>query len=222
MPLAGTYDVALTVTDNRGGTDIATASVTVAAATVFAQDDFGRNVANGWGAADVGGTWSLGGPATRWSVSGGQGRVSLNPGNGYTAYLPSVSSATTEVAATLTTDKVPTGGGQYVSVLGRRVSATADYRAKIRMAANGQVAVWVTRNQGATETVLTSATLAGVSYAAGDQLEGATPGDRRLADHPAREDLEVHRDRADGVEPRRRRTARQGCSLPGRWACTPT
>ncbi|GAA2737171.1 PKD domain-containing protein [Pedococcus aerophilus] len=178
---AGTYSVSLTVTDNSGATNTKVDPVTVAAPLLYARDDFGRTLASGWGTADVGGAWTLGGPAARWSVAGGQGRVSLNVGDGYTAFLPSVSSTTTEVAATVTTDKVPTGGGQYVSLLGRRVSATVDYRAKVRMAANGQVAVWLTRNQSGAETILTSATLAGVTYAAGDQLKvrlqvnGTTP-----------------------------------------------
>jgi PKD repeat protein len=183
---AGTYTVTLTVTDNAGGTDTETASVTVAAATVFAQDDFGRTVANGWGTADVGGPWTIGGPVTRWSVSGGMGRVSLNAGDGYTAYQSSVSSTTTEAAVLVTTDKAPTGGGQYVSVIGRRVSATVDYRAKVRMAAGGAVAVWLTRNQSGAETVLSSATLAGVNYAVGDslrvrlQVTGAAPTTLRV------------------------------------------
>src|SRR4029079_11666206 len=116
----------------------------------------GRTVANGWGSADVGGPWTLGGLASRWSVSGGTGKVSLNVGDGYNAYLPSVSSTGTEVKTLVTTDKVPTGGGQYVSVLGRRVSSTVDYRAKVRMAAGGAVAVWLTRNQSGAETVLSS------------------------------------------------------------------
>jgi hypothetical protein len=38
------------------------------------------------------------------------------------------------------------------------------------MAAGGAVAVWLTRNQSGAETVLTSATLAGVNYGAGDSL----------------------------------------------------
>jgi PKD repeat protein len=167
---AGDYTVTLTVTDNRGGTDTATATVSVAAPTVFARDDFGRTVANGWGTADVGGAWTLGGAASAWSVSGGMGRLSLNTGQGYTAYQSSVNSSSTEVAGVVTSDKAPTGGGQYVSIIGRRVSATADYRAKFRMAAGGAVAVWLTRNASGAETVLSSATLAGVSYQAGDQL----------------------------------------------------
>ncbi|WP_200961305.1 LamG domain-containing protein [Phycicoccus sp. Soil802] len=167
---AGTYTVILTVTDNLGGTDTESASVTVTAPTVFARDDFGRTVTGGWGTADVGGAWTIGGPTTRWSVGGGTGKVSLNAGDGYTAYLPSVSSTGTEVKTLVTTDKVPTGGGQYVSVIGRRVSSTVDYRAKVRMAAGGAVAVWLTRNQSGAETVLSSATLAGVSYNAGDSL----------------------------------------------------
>ncbi|SDP38037.1 PKD repeat-containing protein [Pedococcus dokdonensis] len=167
---AGTYTVTLTVTDNQGGTDTETASVTVAAATVFARDDFGRTVASGWGTADVGGPWTLGGLASRWSVSAGTGKVSLNAGDGFNGYLPSISSTSTEAKVLITTDKVPTGGGQYVSVIGRRVSSTVDYRAKVRMAAGGAVAVWLTRNSSGTETVLTSATLAGVNYGAGDAL----------------------------------------------------
>ncbi|WP_235529248.1 PKD domain-containing protein [Phycicoccus sp. Root101] len=171
---AGTFTVTLTVTDNGGGTATKSAAVTVAAPTVFAQDDFARTMATGWGTADLGGAWTLGGPATRWSVSGGQGKLSLNAGDGYTAYLSSVASSTTEVSALVTTDKAPTGGGQYVSLIGRRVSASVDYRAKVRMASNGQVTLWLVRNTGGTETLISSSTISGLAYAAGDQLRVRT------------------------------------------------
>lgn len=71
----------------------------------------------------------------------------------------------------MTTDKAPTGGGQYVSLLGRRVSSTQDYRAKVRFASTGAVAVWLTRNEGATETVLTSVTVPGLTFAAGNPMQ---------------------------------------------------
>ena len=153
---------------------------------ILAQDTFGRTVTGGWGTADTGGAWTLGGQAARWSVSGEQGRVSLNAGDGYTAALSSVSSTDNELRVTVTTDKVPTGGGQYISVIGRRVTTTADYRAKIRFAAGGAVAVWLTRNEAGTETVLTSATIAGLTYTAGDvmnvklQTYGASPTTMRV------------------------------------------
>ena len=167
---AGTYAVTLTVTDDKGATGTSSTPVTVAANPFLAADDFGRSVANGWGSADTGGAWSIGGLASRWSVSAGLGRLSLNAGDGYTAYLPSVSTSSSDASVLVTTDKVPTGGGQYVSVVGRRISGTSDYRAKVRMASTGAVAVWLTRNEGAVETVLTSLTVPGITYAAGDKL----------------------------------------------------
>ena len=159
------------MTDDDGATDTETAVVEATAPTVFARDDFGRTVANGWGTADLGGAWTIGARPSAWSVSGGTGRVSLNAGQGYTAYQAGVSSSTTEVAGSIASDKAPTGGGQYVSIIGRRVSATADYRAKVQMRAGGAVGVWLIRNPSGTETVLTSATLAGVNYAVGDRLQ---------------------------------------------------
>ncbi|KQZ90331.1 hypothetical protein ASD62_14575 [Phycicoccus sp. Root563] len=167
---SGTYTVALTVTDDQGATATTSRAVTVTAALALAADAFERTLATGWGTADVGGAWTLGGTASRWSVSAGTGRVSLNAGDGYTAALASVSSTDNEFRTTVTTDKVPTGGGQYVSLIGRRVSSTLDYRAKVRFASTGAVAVWLTRNESATETVLTSVTVPGLTFAAGDKM----------------------------------------------------
>jgi PKD repeat protein len=167
----GTFTITLTVTDNGGATDSTTRSVTVTD-PVLASDDFSRTVANGWGSADVGGAWTVGGTASRWSVASGRGLVSLNAGNGYTAALGSVSTTSSDVSLSVAGDKAPTGGGQYVSVLARRVSSTVDYRAKLQLGSTGTVSLWVSRMSGGTETTFSGGgVVSGLTYAVGDRLE---------------------------------------------------
>jgi len=129
-------------------------------------------LATGWGTADVGGAWTLSGTADRWSVGAGTGRLSLNAGNGYTASLASVSTTSADVSLSLGIDKPATGGGQYVSVIGRRINATNDYRAKVQVTATGAVNLWLARTVGGTETLLPGGgVVSGLSYAVGDRLE---------------------------------------------------
>ncbi len=167
--LPGTYDVELTVTDDDGLTDTVTHQVTVTAPAVFAKDGFGRTATSGWGTADQGGTWSISAGASRYSVAEGVGKVQLNAGNGYTAYLNDVSSVDTEVKVAVTLDKVATGGGQYVSVIGRK-HANADYRAKLRVGVNGVVTIWLVKTVNGTETIIATNTIAGLTYNPGDEL----------------------------------------------------
>ena len=67
------------------------------------------------------------GTASAFSVSGGAGLMRLTSG-GQTlgATLGSVSSTSTDLTLTAAYDKAQTGGGTYLSVLGRRVSASSD------------------------------------------------------------------------------------------------
>ncbi|MFZ1286059.1 MAG: PKD domain-containing protein [Candidatus Phosphoribacter sp.] len=167
---AGSYQVTLTVTDGAGAEASSTVTLTVTANPVFATDAFERTVSGGWGTADLGGAWTVSGTTSRYTVVGGQGRVSIAAGTGALSSLTSMSSTSTEVSAVVTSDKAPTGGGQFVSVIGRQVSPNNDYRAKIRMAAGGVTSVWLAKTENGAETLLSSANLAGVSYVAGDRL----------------------------------------------------
>jgi len=166
----GSFSVKLTVTDNRNGTDSVTKTVTVVAPGPLAKDDFGRTVTGGWGSADTGGAWSLTSGASKFSVSGGTGKVTLAAGQGYTASLPSVSSADTDLTVSVGIDQAATGGGQYVSAIGRLVSTGNDYRAKVRVLSTG-VTVYLARTVGGTETVLSTTTVSGLTVSPGEVLQ---------------------------------------------------
>ncbi len=188
-----TYTVSLIVTDNDGEpSDPFTQDVTVAAGpgpVVFAADEFDRNVPSGWGNADIGGAWTTSGSGANYSVSGGAGQiVHGTSGSGRNAYLNSVSSANSDLTAQITVDKAATGGGTYVSVIGRRVTspATAEYRMKLRYLSTGSMQAFLIRFSGGAETTLaTVAPIPGLSVNAGDtlnvrfQVEGTDTTDLR-------------------------------------------
>ncbi len=167
---AGTYAVTLTVTDDDGVTDTVTREVTVTAPTVFGRDAFGRSAAGGWGSADLGGAWTIPTGASRYSVAGGVGRVSLTAGAGTTANLGSVSATNVETRVAVSFDKAATGSGQYASVIGRSVGASGSYQAKLRVLATGAVSLTLVKVSGGTETTLSTTTVPGMSYTAGDTL----------------------------------------------------
>jgi PKD repeat protein len=166
---AGTYPVTLTVTDNQMATAAVTHDVTVTAApsvNLLAQDTFTRTVAGGWGAAETGGTWGLTGSAASFAVSGGTGRITVGAGSTRTAALGAVSSSDADIQTTLSFDTVPTGGGGYANVVGRQVGSSF-YIANVWVRSTGVVSVVL--KQGA--TILSQATVSGVTYTAGMPLQ---------------------------------------------------
>lgn len=175
---AGTYTVRLTVTDDAGATGTTARTITVPAAAgeepasqVLAEDTFGRTLASGLGSAETGGAWTLGGSSSLFSVSGGTGRLTVNRAAGPSAYLAGVSAAGTDSTAQLSLDKVANGGGTYFWLNGRRVGTSGAYQAKVNVLANGAVRLDATRTAGGTETSLASVAVAGLQYAAGQQLQ---------------------------------------------------
>ena len=178
---SGTYTVELTVTDDQGGTDTVRRDVTVTAPTVLGRDAFGRTATGGWGTADLGGAWTIPTGTSRYSVAGGVGRVSLTAGAGTTANLGSVSATNAETRVSVSLDKAATGGGQYVSVIGRSIGTTGSYQAKVRVLSTGAVSLSLVKVVAGTETALSTTTVPGLTYTAGDslrlrfQVTGTTP-----------------------------------------------
>jgi len=145
-----------------------------------AVDTFERAVADGFGNADLGGSWTVTGSAANYAVVAGSGRVTMpSAGAGPNAYLTSASSTDTEVRVRLGFDKPATGNGTYVSVIGRRVD-TADYRAKLRLQSNGTVQLIIGKFD-VSETALANLVLPASTYAPGETLQvrfqvtGASP-----------------------------------------------
>ncbi|MBN9155506.1 MAG: PKD domain-containing protein [Microbacterium sp.] len=162
----GTYTVTLTATDSLGGTATVSQSVTVAAQTFAARDDFERTVASGWGSAPVGGAWTTTSGA---SVSGGKGVITMSPSQTKTATLGTVAVKDVDASVVYSSDTLANGGGQHFNLVVHKSSA-GEYRAKVRIQSTGVVAVSIAKLVGTTETLLVNKNLTGFTYTPGTAL----------------------------------------------------
>jgi PKD repeat protein len=138
---AGTYTVTLTVTDNAGATHSRAASLSVTAppaTTSLALDEFERTTTGGWGTAAAGGTWTVSGGASGFGVSGGKATIANGAGQTRSALLPGTTSTATDTTTSFTIAEAPTGGGQYVNVIGRQI-AKDFYSARVWIRSNGVI-----------------------------------------------------------------------------------
>ncbi len=169
---AGTYQVALTVTDNLGATNTVTKPVTVSTATPtpLVSDTFSRTVANAFGTADVGGAWSVAGGTANFSVGGGTGKIKLaGAGSGPSATLASVASVDVDATIDVSIDKAATGGGTLISLAARKVG-NSEYRTTAKFVAGGGVQLGVIKIVNGVSTTLRLVTVAGLTYLPGDSL----------------------------------------------------
>ncbi len=172
---AGSYPAKLTVTDNQGATTSVTKTVTVTAPpeVPIAADDFGRTVAIGWGSADVGGAWTPS-SASNFAVSNGTGSLTMKTaGSGPAVYLNSASANDADLQFTFSPDKEATGGGYYLTAVGRRVANVGEYRAKVHVLAGGSVRVALTFSSSTNveSTLVAEANVPNLSVNAGDVLQ---------------------------------------------------
>lgn len=134
------------------GTSILMGTSPAAAATVAAQDGFGRTVASGLGTADTGGAWTLSGTATDFSVSSGVAHLRVGRGLTRAAYLTSVAVTDVDASGTFSTTTAPTGGGVYNTLVVRRRNGS-DYGARLVLGASGAVTLAIFRDATALRSV---------------------------------------------------------------------
>ena len=169
---AGSYQVTLTVTDDRGATGSATRVVTVAhpARTVFALDQFSRTVAGGLGSAPTGGSWTLSATAANYSVADGWARITTAAGANPAASLDGVSASSVDLRTAFGLDKQPAGSGLYVRPVARRTSAGA-YNSVARVTNTGAVTLELKRAYAGGEASLLAPTvISGLTHRVGDTL----------------------------------------------------
>lgn len=160
---AGTYTITLKVTDNRGGTNTTSSSVSVSALVV--SDNFTRTTTSGWGTADVGGQWTHS-TSTLFSTNGSQAVVTLpQPRSNGGAYLTGVTVQDLDATVQFTPMTTPTGSGVQTTLLVRRISSTTDYRVTYQLYSDGRYRLNITKRvNGAAEslgTILVPAFTAG-------------------------------------------------------------
>jgi PKD repeat protein len=174
----GTRTVTLTVTDNDAQTGGTSHSVTVSSGGPppvgggAAADDFARTTSNGWGSADTGGAWTIGGTtASNFSVDGGAGQMRIPTGGTMpTAYLNGVSLGDSNSVVDFTFDKALTGSEYEYAYIAARHSGTSQYRLRTKLLGTTKVQLSLTKVVSGIETVLATSTISGISFAAGQHL----------------------------------------------------
>jgi hypothetical protein len=128
-------------------TTISTTTTTTTAppvGLVLAADAFERSVSSGWGTADLGGAWTVS-STSAFQVASGGGRMSNPAGTSRQAHLRSTSATNTDFLVTLSSDKVATGSGLYVSVIPRSIAGGSEYRAVLRTRSDGRYTLRIDR-----------------------------------------------------------------------------
>ncbi|MEU3563511.1 hypothetical protein [Kitasatospora sp. NPDC006786] len=130
-------------------------------------DHFGRTAAGGWGTATSGQAWTTsGGSAADYSVQSGRGLVAMPSVNVSRYTLLPAPSADVDLRATVATDKLAVGGGQFVALVARYQDGSNSYLARLELGTAQEVILTIRKRVAGAETLLQQYTT-GLTHAAG-------------------------------------------------------
>src|SRR3954470_18337145 len=128
-------------------------AATAPTGTVVGSDSFTRKVTTGWGSAAVGGAYTTTLDNASSSVNGSAGLMAIaRNGGSAAALLNGIRVRDVDVTFRISNNKLTSGGDQSLIIIGRRVSATDDYRARLYLGANGAVSIDLARMVSSTVT----------------------------------------------------------------------
>ena len=155
---------------------------------VVAQDSFARTITRGWGAADVGGSWSL--AATPSFADGTVGHlVAPTANSGSAARLLSTSALDVDAQVVIGVDKAGsgTGIGHWAFIVVRRTSDGNEYKGRIEFYPSNQIMVSAVRTLSGVDSLLSDdVPVPGLTYAAGARyilrvnVAGSAPSTLRI------------------------------------------
>jgi hypothetical protein len=145
-------------------------------------------VVDGWGSADIGGSYTLIGSAAHFDVIGSAGTMTI-PTAGYvrSAILPNAIGQDLDFTFRLKTDKLTAGSNQSAYFIARRVATDTEYWGQIRITPNRTVYLLAVRTINGSQTEIAPAVLVnGLTYTADTyvsvhgQVTGTNPTTIRL------------------------------------------
>jgi hypothetical protein len=132
----------------------------------YAADYFDRSRKDGWGAAEVGGRWTVRGSSSDYLVRGGSGIMKVPPAESRSAFLNKTSRETADLSATVEINKP----GSTVLMLGRKVKAD-DYRTVIKLTGGRNILVSLASRQAGDTVPLSNTVRLMGSYRAGNEIK---------------------------------------------------
>lgn len=143
----------------------------VSSSGTLVDDAMARTVTGGWGAATVGGPYTLSSPRAGAVRPGGATLTVPVAGTSVSATLTQVKALDSTTSTNFSLDEVPTvGGGVYTSLLLRRQPNRDGYRAKVRVLPGGEVRLSFSRIHADVESAVGGEDRTGLLLAAHQQL----------------------------------------------------